>query len=410
MPFDEGLYMPESIPRLQKKVLDSLNQFQFKEISFLIAKHFIEEEMTDEVLHNIINQTIQFEAPLVKLEEKKYILELFHGPTLAFKDFGARFMARVMEHFVRDYNKDLNILVATSGDTGSAVADGFYNVKGINVIVLYPSSKVSDIQEKQMTTLGNNIYSLEVDGTFDDCQKLVKKGFLDKKLRNSINITSANSINIARLIPQTFYYFWAVIQMSDYQEKVFSVPSGNFGNMAAAIISKKMGLPINALIASTNSNDVIPNYLANYKYVPKRSIETLSNAMDVGNPSNIKRINQIYNNDPKAIVQDMHSWSFSDSDTIEAIRSTYQKFNYIVDPHTAVGILGYEKYIQEVSNNQAGIILATAHPAKFKSIIKDKINFNIEIPKRLKRVLNKKKLAVKIPNSYNNLKEFITNI
>jgi len=410
MPFDNGLYMPQKIPRFNKKILDNLKQFKFEEISFLIAKQFIEDEINDEILYDIINKTIQFDAPIVKLENKKYILELFHGPTFAFKDFGARFMARTMEYFVRDYDNDLNILVATSGDTGSAVADGFYNVQGINVIVLYPSGKVSDIQEKQMTTLGNNIYTLEVEGTFDDCQSLVKQGFLDKELRRSINITSANSINISRLIPQTFYYFWGVIQLPTGSRKVFSVPSGNFGNVAAAIISKKMGLPIDTLIASTNSNDAVPKYLNNYKYVPKPSIETISNAMDVGDPSNIQRINQIYNNNPKDILNDMYSWSFSDSETIESIRNTYEKFNYIADPHTAVGILGYEKYIKEVSDNQIGVILSTAHAAKFKNVIKDDIDFTIDIPNSLKKVLTKKKLSIKIQNSYNHLKEFIKSI
>ena len=405
LPSDNGLFMPEYIPD-HTNLIKGINELSIHDISYIIAESFISQDLPSSDIEDIINDAITFSAPLVDLEENKYILELFHGPTLAFKDFGACFMGRTMEKFVADSNKPLNILVATSGDTGSAVANGFYDVEGINVIILYPSGKISSIQEKQISTLDKNIYSLEVEGTFDDCQKLVKKAFLDDNINTSLLLSSANSINISRLIPQTFYYFYAYSQLSKIEKIVFSVPSGNFGNLTAGIFSKLMGLPIDKFIAPTNSNDVVPEFLKTGKFHPKTSIETISNAMDVGNPSNLMRILDIYDN-IKDIKKDMFSWSFSDSETKSEIEMVFKNNNYVLDPHSAIGLLGLKKYLKSVFEDNVGIFLGTAHPSKFSDIIKPLINEDINIPSRLRKMLNKDKRSIKIKNSFSEFSDYL---
>ena len=334
MPQDKGLYVPEYIPDISKIFNQGAN-LTFQEISFLIASSFIKDELSNNEIHNIIESCITFDAPNYHISDNTYCLELFHGPTLAFKDFGARFMARCMERFISNYEKEINILVATSGDTGSAVAHGFYEVEGINVIILYPKGKVSEVQEKQLTTLDKNIYSLEIDGTFDDCQKLVKRAFLDKNLNDNIQLSSANSINIARLIPQSFYYAYSYLQLDNKNiPTIYSIPCGNFGNITAGLMAKKMGVPINRFIASTNLNDVVPNYFKTGDYKPQKSIQTISNAMDVGNPSNMARIMNMYDTLDNLRL-DMSCWSFNESETSDTILEVYSKNNYLIDPHTS---------------------------------------------------------------------------
>ena len=404
MPLDNGLYMPEFIPD-HSKLIKGISLLDIKDISYVIAASFLNQDFKNSDIEEIIDNSITFDSPLINIYNNIQILELFHGPTLAFKDFGARFMARTMEKVVASRDRELNILVATSGDTGSAVANGFYNVEGINVIILYPSKKVSHIQEKQLTTLGNNIYALEVDGSFDQCQALVKKAFLDLSLKKKINLSSANSINIARLIPQTFYYFNAYSKIKDKSNVVISVPSGNFGNVTAGLLSKKMGLPIEKFIASTNSNKSVPDFIINGVYEPYETIQTISNAMDVGNPSNIKRILDIYKKSDN-LKKDMLSWSYDDAQTINAIRRILKNNKYILDPHSAVGLLGLENYIKYNSNCN-GVFLGTAHPSKFLDIIETQINEKIKIPNRLKDVLKKEKKSLFIKNDYQDFSNYL---
>ena len=407
MPEDNGLYMPSFIPDISNIIVQD-NRLNFKEISYIIASEFIGNELSKSDIYDIIENSITFEAPNQKIYNNTFCLELFHGPTLAFKDFGARFMARCMEKFIEFSNKEINILVATSGDTGSAVANGFYNVKGINVIILYPKGKVSEIQEKQLTTLDKNIYALEVDGTFDDCQKLVKTAFLDKSLKNTINLSSANSINIARLIPQSFYYAYSYLQLENKTiPTVYSVPCGNFGNITAGLIAKEMGVPIHKFIAATNLNDVIPNYFISGIYEPKPSIQTISNAMDVGNPSNIVRINQLYKN-IESIRNVMASWSFNEESTKEMILDTFENYDYLLDPHSSVGLLGIKKYCKNsISDNINKIFLGTAHPSKFLDIIEPVIDKKIAIPNRLKETLLKQKKSILLNNNYNEFIDYL---
>jgi len=404
MPLDNGLYMPEFIPD-HSSLIKGISTLNIKDISYVIANSYLNQDFQNSDIEEIIDYSITFDSPLVDIYNNIQILELFHGPTLAFKDFGARFMARTMEKVVANRNKELNILVATSGDTGSAVANAFYNVEGINVIVLYPSKKVSYIQEKQLTTLGDNVFALEVDGSFDACQALVKKAFLDLKLKKKINLSSANSINIARLIPQTFYYFNAYSKIKNKNNVVISVPSGNFGNVTAGLLSKGMGLPIEKFIASTNKNKAVPDFIINGIYKPFETIQTISNAMDVGNPSNIKRILDIYKNSDN-LKQDMLSWSYGDSETINTIKRILNDYKYILDPHSAVGLLGLENYTKD-NNNFNGIFLGTAHPSKFLDIIEPEINKKIEIPDRLNDVLEKEKKSLFIKNDYEDFSNYL---
>ncbi|MEE9431429.1 MAG: threonine synthase [Melioribacteraceae bacterium] len=405
---DKGLFMPEQIPTLEGDFIANLSSLSLQEIALHTTEHFVNDEIAKPELENIINNSITFPSPLVELSDSLSILELFHGPTLAFKDFGARFMARTMEHFLQNENTELTILVATSGDTGSAVASGFLNVKGINVVVLYPKGKVSEIQKKQMTTLGNNITALEIDGTFDDCQRLVKEAFIDSEIISKKKLSSANSINIGRLIPQTFYYFESYKQIKNKDRKiVYSVPSGNLGNLTAGIMAKKMGLPIDKFIAATNANDVFTKYLENGNYESRPSVETFSNAMDVGDPSNLSRINSIFGNNLAEIKNIIFSKSFSDNDTIEKIKEIYKSNKYIIDPHGAVGCLALDEYEVKVDYDITGVVLETAHPAKFKDVFVNNLDFVPSLPERLSLCLTKAGSYTELSNNYAEFKEYL---
>lgn len=408
---DGGLFMPQAINKLPDKFFKEIENLSFHEIAFQAAKNIIEDELNESELNSIIEKAINFPAPLIDLDEDNKILELFHGPTLAFKDFGARFMAETLSLFVKNNDKEINILAATSGDTGSAVANGFYKTEGIRVILLYPSGKVSEIQEKQLTTLGKNITVFEVDGTFDDCQKMVKEAFTDRELNNKLILSSANSINIARLIPQSFYYFFAYKQLKQKSKLLFiSVPSGNFGNLTGGLFAKKMGLPVDKFIAAVNSNNVFPVYLDSGKFIPKPSVETISNAMDVGSPSNFHRITDLFDNDLELIKNVIFSSSFSDDLTKSEIKKVYEKYNYMIDPHGAVGFLALEEFIRKFNfNDYNGIVLETAHPAKFIDIMENIVNKKIVIPERLKTCLSKEKRTLKISNKFQDLKNLLMN-
>ncbi|MGG6231203.1 threonine synthase [Tenacibaculum sp. SDUM215027] len=399
---DRGLYFPENITPLPKKFIDNIGEYSNEEIAYAAIQQFVGDEIPKDVLQQIIKETINFEFPVVPIEENIGTLELFHGPTMAFKDVGARFMARCLGYFNRNNNEQVTVLVATSGDTGGAVANGFLGVKGVDVVILYPSGKVSDIQEKQLTTLGQNIKALEVDGVFDDCQDMVKTAFLDAEINRTL--TSANSINIARWLPQMFYFFFAYKQVyKQHKEVVFSVPSGNFGNICAGIMAQKLGLPIKHFIAATNVNDTVPNFLQSGNYNPKPSKATISNAMDVGNPSNFIRIQELFNNNLEALKGAFSSFSFSDDETRETMKNIYQTSTYIADPHGAVGYLGLKKYGLQ---NEFGIFLETAHPVKFLDVVEDVLNVTIDIPPQIVSVIDKQKEATKI-NSYEDLKSFL---
>jgi len=395
---DKGLYFPEKINKLSESFIANINNYSNEEIAYECIHQFIGSEIPESDLRKIITDVLSFDFPLTKLNDQISFLELFHGPTMAFKDVGARFMARCLAYFLKnqDEKKSVTVLVATSGDTGGAVASGFYKVKGIKVVILYPKGKVSNVQEKQLTTLGENITALEVDGTFDDCQAMVKKAFLDEDLSNNINLTSANSINIARWLPQMFYFFFSYrdFKLSHSDKIAFSVPSGNFGNICAGMMAKEMGLPINKFIASNNINDVVNRYLKTKIYDAKPSIQTISNAMDVGDPSNFVRIINIYKNDFNLIKNNLHTCSFTDDETVEGIKELINKFNYIPDPHGAVGFLGVKDFIESNPNYKC-IILETAHPAKFSEVI-NLYTDNLVLPDQISSVINKKKKSVEI--------------
>ena len=403
---DKGLYFPETITPLDPTFFDTIEKLSNEEIAFEAIKQFTGDEIPEAKLKQILNETLCFDFPLVEVEKDIYSLELFHGPTMAFKDVGARFMSRCLAYFNKDKKDSTNtVLVATSGDTGGAVASGFLGVKGVEVVILYPSGKVSDIQEKQLTTLGQNIKALEVDGVFDDCQDMVKKAFLDENLKHK-NLTSANSINIARWLPQMFYFFFAYKALKKHNKPlVFSCPSGNFGNICAGIMAKKMGLPIEHFVASTNVNDTVPRFLENGIYDPKPSKATISNAMDVGNPSNFIRIQEMYQNDLEQFKKDFSSFRFSDAETLEALKTIYNTDGYIAEPHGAVGYLGLKK---ELANhpNAIGIFLETAHPIKFLDVVEPALNVKLPIPAQIESVMHKEKVSVKI-KSYEELKAFL---
>ena len=406
---DGGLFMPEKIPDLDKSFVAGIGKYSFQEIAFEILSKYSEDEISISDLSNIVDSTLTFPAPIAKLDDHLNVLELFHGPTLAFKDFGARFTARLISHFIKGSDKKLNILVATSGDTGSAVANGFYGIDGINVYLLYPSGKVSDIQEKQLTTLDKNITALEIKGTFDDCQRMVKAAFVDEELNKHLNLSSANSINIARLVPQIFYYFEAYKQLLPINNKFFvSVPSGNLGNLTAGLFAKFMGLPVDKFVSAVNSNRVFPEYLATGKFVPRPSVKTLSNAMDVGNPSNLARIMDLFNNNVSAANDVIFSSGYDDAQTVKAIRNIYDKYDYVIDPHGAVGYLSLTEYVEsQKENNYTGVILETAHPAKFKDAVEEAINSEVKIPERLQESIEKEKKSVVLSNEYSAFKEFL---
>jgi threonine synthase len=404
LPEDGGLFMPERIPSLQKEFFDNIEHHTFKDIALEISTAFLQEDLPGDVIYKIVSDAITFPVPVKQIESRTHFLELFHGPTLAFKDFGARFMAQLMSYFVKQQNNKLTILVATSGDTGGAVANGFYKTEGIEVIILYPSGKVSALQEKQLTTLGANITALEIKGTFDDCQRLVKAAFPDSGLQKKYQLSSANSINISRLIPQSFYYLEGYRQVHHKKlPVVFSIPSGNFGNLTAGLIAKRMGLPVRRFIAAVNANDVFPNYLNSGKYEPKPSVKTVSNAMDVGTPSNFSRILSLYNNDIAAIKNDIISFSFSDEETIAAIENVYREYGYIMDPHGAVGYLGWKKYGDE---NSCGVILETAHPAKFSDETSD-THIRVDLPPALSGLSDLKKESTVLSADFTAFKEFL---
>ncbi len=405
---DKGLYMPQRIPLFPSDYFHSLPEKSFTEIAFDVASAFLGDDIPQEKLKSIVDHTISFDAPLVEVEKNIFALELFHGPTLAFKDFGARFMSQVLGYFAQQQKREVVILVATSGDTGSAVANGFLGVSGTRVVVLYPAGKVSEIQEKQFTTLGNNITALEVEGTFDDCQRLVKQAFADRELKTSFLLTSANSINIARLIPQAFYYFYAWSRMKQRDDVVFSVPSGNFGNLTAGLIAKKMGLPIQHFIAATNINDVVPEYLRAGKFSPRPSFATISNAMDVGNPSNFARMLNLFQNDHIALSKLITGYSFTDEKTKAAMKKTFRESAYMLDPHGAIGYLGLKKY-QTQYPKCAGIFFETAHPAKFKEVVEQTLGQTIEIPTLLEKFLSKEKVTIKTPSDFLGFKKILAN-
>ncbi len=403
---DNGLYMPERLTPMPTSFFESSHQRTFQEIGFDVAKHLIGDDVGDADLKRMIDHTISFDAPLIEVEKNIFALELFHGPTLAFKDFGARFMSQLLGHFAKNKGRKLTVLVATSGDTGSAVANGFLGVEGISVVVLYPSGKVSEVQERQFTTLGQNITALEVDGTFDDCQRLVKRAFMDDELHATLFLTSANSINIARLIPQSFYYFYAWSRLAKQGPIVFSVPSGNFGNLTAGLMAKRLGLPIHHFVATTNTNDIVPIYLQSKAFIPRPSKSTISNAMDVGNPSNFTRILDLYQNDWALINKDISGYSFTDKETEAIMKLVFQNSRYIMDPHGAVGLLGLKEYGS--SNKSAiGIFLETAHPAKFNAVVEAAIQNKIDMPEKLKAFMAGRKQSIKMDAEFETLKELL---
>jgi len=402
---DRGLYFPETISPLPDSFFQNIEMLPNEEIAFETIKQFVGDEIPETELKKIITETLCFDFPCIPVEDNVFSLELFHGPTMAFKDVGARFMSRCLGYFNRNTDKKVTVLVATSGDTGGAVASGFLGVKGVEVVILYPSGKVSDIQERQLTTLGQNIKALEVDGVFDDCQDMVKKAFLDESLTHK-NLTSANSINIARWLPQMFYIFFAYKQLKQYNKPiVLSCPSGNFGNICAGIMAKRLGLPISHFVASTNANDTVPRFLEKGNYEPKPSVATISNAMDVGNPSNFIRIQELYNNDLTEFEKDFSSYSFSDTETEITIKDIYNRTKYVAEPHGAVGYLGLKKEMQKQPNS-IGVFLETAHPIKFLDIVEPLLDLQLPIPKQIESVLNKEKVSVKI-KTYEELKDFL---
>jgi len=406
----DGLFMPESIPKLEKSFFDNLHNLSLQEIGFEVAKLFLNEDVEESAIKNIVDDALNFEIPLVQIDENIFTLELFHGPTLAFKDVGARFMARLFAYFLKNNNQQIHILVATSGDTGSAVANAFWNVPNISVTILYPSGKVSFLQEQQLTTLGKNISALEIDGTFDDCQRMVKQAFADASLQEIITLASANSINIARLIPQSFYYYWAVAKMNDTIASsdgiAVCVPSGNFGNLTAGLIAKKTGLAVHQFIAATNVNNIVPKYLQSGNYEPQPSQQTISNAMDVGNPSNFSRIMELYDGNYEVVKKDLVGYSFSDDETRATMQEVFQTHHYTLDPHGAVGYAAAKEYLKSHPNSKV-IFLETAHPAKFMDVVEKTLRVKIKVPDALVEAANKKKQAVKMKADYTALKEYL---
>ena len=408
-PKDKGLYMPTHIPTLPPSFFQTLNQYTFEELSFMVAQNLIGDYIPEADLYQLISRAINFKAPLVKLSEDISTLELFHGPTMAFKDFGARFMAELMSYFLKNEDRETTILVATSGDTGGAVASGFHKVPGIKVIILYPSGKVSDLQEKQLTTWGDNISAVEIDGVFDDCQALVKEAFIDDELTAHFDFSSANSINIARLIPQSFYYFEGYKQVEDKSRPVtMVVPSGNFGNLTAGLLGKQMGLPIDHFIAATNINKTVPDYLSSGTFEAKPSVQTISNAMDVGNPSNFPRMKALYGADSSTwnnMKKDISGDYYTDKETLQAIIDIKQKHSYVADPHGAVGYLACLKHLQKHPLHQT-IFLETAHPGKFSEPMEKAIG-QLNLPPKLEAFMSKKKVAQSCSKHYADFKQLL---
>jgi threonine synthase len=405
---DGGLYMPVEIARHSPEELEEFRRLPFTEVCFRIAKPFATPDVPEEVLWQVVSEAINFPVNLISLSPGLHILELFHGPTLAFKDFGARFMARLMGYFVRGETRPLTVLVATSGDTGSAVAHGFLGVPGIRVVILYPSKRISEAQEKQFTTLGENITSLEVAGTFDDCQRLVKQAFCDAELNKRAFLTSANSINIGRLLPQMFYHVAAYRQLPVASVPlIVSVPSGNFGNLTAGIFAKRIGLPVARFVASTNANDAVPQYLRSGKFHPRPATPTYSNAMDVGNPNNFPRLLDLCRNRLEYVQKEIWGHRATDEETLREMKAIHDRFGYIADPHTAVGILGWEAYKLEHAEPAQGLVLATAHPAKFADVVMKAIGIAPPLPDRLAAYLKRDKLSLPMSSIYDEFKQFL---
>ncbi|EFK57459.1 threonine synthase [Sphingobacterium spiritivorum] len=409
LPADKGLYMPEVIPQLDPMFIRNIQQYSLEEIAFTVAHALIGQDIPADDLKKIIKDAINFDAPVRFLSKDTAVLELFHGPSYAFKDFGARFMSRVMGYFSQSDDKLLDVLVATSGDTGGAVALGFLGVEGTRVTILYPKGKVSEVQEQQLTTNGQNIRALEVDGTFDDCQALVKKAFNDAELNRELRLTSANSINIARLIPQTFYYFYAYAQLKaqGINQVVFSVPSGNFGNIGAGLLAFKMGLPVEKFVAATNVNDTVPRFLSSGQYQPKPSVQTLANAMDVGDPSNWVRILDLFDQDLEALKKVVTSYTYDDEATKAAMKQLYLEYQYVACPHTAIAWLASQAYLGEHPGQYASVFLSTAHPCKFPDAIDADVFEKVKLPEGAETLSGKEKLAKELPVDYDLFKAYL---
>ncbi len=404
---DKGLYFPEHIPLLEKNFIDQIKNLSNEEIALRVIRPYVDDTIPDEQLFQIIKETINFPIPLVKVNEDIFSLELFHGPTLAFKDVGARFMSRCLGYFLKDQDRKVTVLVATSGDTGGAVANGFFEVKGVKVVVLYPSGKVSPVQEKQLTTLGKNIHALEVAGTFDDCQQMVKNAFADIEINKKIFLTSANSINVARWLPQQFYYFFAYKQWPEKENPpVISVPSGNFGNICAGMLANKSGLPVQRFIAACNANDVITKYLVTENYQPQKAVATLSNAMDVAEPSNFIRIMEIFQHQFPELKKRLTSCSISDKETVQTIADVFKNFNYLLDPHGAVGYLALQNYLKDHAGEK-GIFLETAHPVKFPGAVERITKQVIKVPDSIQSIMTKEEKSLKIGPHFSELKNYL---
>ena len=405
---DKGLFMPETIKLLPDSFFENIRNLSFQEIAYTVADAFFGDDIEKDTLKEIVYDTLNFDAPVVHVADNIYSLELFHGPTLAFKDVGARFMARLLGYFIRKQGqKDVKVLVATSGDTGSAVANGFLGVEGIHVYVLYPKGKVSQIQEAQFTTLGQNITAIEVEGTFDDCQALVKAAFLDKELNSKLNLTSANSINVARFLPQAFYYFYAYAQLAKQgkaKNVVFSVPSGNFGNITAGLIAKRMGLPVKRFIAANNSNDIFYEYLQTGEYKPRPSVQTIANAMDVGDPSNFVRVLDLYGKSLAEIKKNISGVWYNDESIRNTVKKTYAETGYLLDPH---GACGYQALKDQLASNETGIFLETAHPAKFLEVVESIVNEKVPVPDKLQEFMKGEKQSIYLKKDFEGFKEFL---
>lgn len=404
---DRGLFFPERIPQVDKGLIEKISDFSDEEIAYRVIAPYVGSEIPEEKLRQIVSETVNFPIPLIQVNDSIFSLELFHGPTLAFKDIGARFMSRCLGHFVKDDSRKVTVLVATSGDTGGAVANGFYNVDGVEVVILYPSGKVSPVQEKQLTTLGNNIHALEVTGTFDDCQQMVKQAFADKELTQKKFLTSANSINVARWLPQQFYYFFAYKQWLEKDSPlVISVPSGNFGNICAGILAMQSGLPVDHFIAACNVNDIVSDYLETQQLKPRQAVATLSNAMDVGNPSNFVRILEIFQHQFPALKSKLSSYSITDAETESVINEVFKKYQYALDPHGAVGYLALQRYLTEHSNAK-GIFLETAHPVKFPEAVERATGQKLKLPEHISEIMDREKISTVISPEYEALRNFL---
>lgn len=407
---DGGLYMPAAIPVLPASFFEQLHQLSLQEIAFTVASAFLHEDVPAHVLKPLVEEVLNFDIPLVEVEKDIYSLELFHGPTMAFKDVGARFMSRLMAYFTRDKSKELKVIVATSGDTGSAVAAGFYNVPGIQVYILFPKGKVSPLQQKQLTTWGNNITAIEVAGTFDDCQRLAKQALGAKELNRHHLLTSANSINIARLIPQSFYYFYAYGQLQKQGKPlVFSVPSGNFGNLTGGLLAAAMGLPVHRFVAATNANDVVPQYLETGLYTPRPSVQTISNAMDVGSPSNYARMDALFGGELEQFRKSITGYTFTDEETRKAIHDVYRQHGYLLDPHGAIAYSGAKQFLAHSSAPATAVFLETAHPAKFREVMESTLGESMAIPARLQEFAEKQEQIVPMQNNFDELKAILSN-